>query len=139
MARSRAPCGRRLARPIWLIFLDCLSEDHPASLVTVRKSQQTGASIAALAWVLYVADREPANMLYAVPGIDALRDLNSGKLQPLIDAMQRRMKRDLIAPTVSRSARAARPMRRFSRAAAGLWLGNANSVMDLSSKTVKKA
>src|ERR1700733_12827903 len=64
---------------------DCLSDDHPASLVSIRKSQQSGASILALGWCLYIADREPANTLYAVPGIDALHDLNSGKLQPLID------------------------------------------------------
>lgn len=124
--------------PYLVDILDCLSEDHPSQLVTVRKSQQTGASIAALAWVLYVADREPANMLYAVPGIDALRDLNSGKLQPLIDTMQRRMKRDLIAPTVSRSGAGSTTYEKVFTRGGRLWLGNANSVMDLSSKTVKK-
>ena len=124
--------------PYLVDILDCLSEDHPAQLVTVRKSQQTGASIAALAWVLYVADREPANMLYAVPGIDALRDLNSGKLQPLIDAMQRRLKRNLIAPTVSRSGQGSTTYEKVFTRGGRLWLGNANSVTDLSSKTVKK-
>jgi len=124
--------------PYLVDILDCLSEDHPSQLVTVRKSQQTGASIAALAWVLYVADREPANMLYVVPGIDALRDLNSGKLQPLIDTMQRRMKRDLIAPTVSRSGAGSTTYEKVFTRGGRLWLGNANSVMDLSSKTVKK-
>lgn len=124
--------------PYLVEILDCLSEDHPCNLVTVRKSQQTGASIAALAWVLYVADREPCNMLYVVPGIDTLRDINSGKLQPLIDALHRRSSRRLIAPTVSRSGSGSTTYEKVFARGGRLWLGNANSVMDLSSKTVKK-
>ena len=73
--------------PYLVEIADCLSDDHPCNLVTVRKSQQSGASILALGWTLYIADREPANTLYAVPGLDALRDLNGQKLQPLIDAL----------------------------------------------------
>lgn len=116
---------------------DCLGEDHPCNLVTIRKSQQTGASILALGWALYVAEREPANMLYAVPGIDALRDINSGKLQPLIDAWQKLTGRQVIAPVLSRSGAGSTT---YEKAFPGgrLWLANANTVMDLSSKTVKK-
>ncbi|ATQ67808.1 MULTISPECIES: terminase gpA endonuclease subunit [Methylosinus] len=116
---------------------DCLGDDHPCNLVTVRKSQQTGASILALGWCLYIADREPANTLYGVPGIDALRDLNSGKLQPLIDAWQKHTGRVVFEPQTSRSGAGSTTYEKvFSRGR--LWLGNANSVMDLSSKTVKK-
>ena len=116
---------------------DCLSDDHPCNFVTIRKSQQSGASILALGWCLYVADREPANMLYAVPGIEALRDLNSGKLQPLIDAWQKKTKRTVILPQTARSGAGSTT---FEKVFAGgrLYLGNANAVMDLSSKTVKK-
>lgn len=116
---------------------DCLSDDHPANLVTVRKSQQTGVSILALGWALYVAEREPANMLYAVPGIDALRDLNGRKLQPLIDAWQRRTGRTVIVPQTSRSGTGSTT---YEKKFAGgtLSLANANSVMDLSSNTTKK-
>jgi phage terminase large subunit GpA-like protein len=116
---------------------DCLSDDHPCNFVTVRKSQQSGASILALGWCLYVADREPANMLYAVPGIEALRDLNSGKLQPLIDAWQKRTGRTVILPQTARSGAGSTT---FEKVFAGgrLYLGNANAVMDLSSKTIKK-
>lgn len=116
---------------------DCLSDDHPCSLVSVRKSQQSGASILALAWCLYIADRERANTLYAIPGIDALRDVNSGKLQPLIDAWQDKIKRTVIVPQTSRSGFGSTT---YEKVFAGgrIWLANANSVMDLSGKTVKK-
>jgi phage terminase large subunit GpA-like protein len=124
--------------PYLVDILDCLSEDHPCNLVTVRKSQQTGASIAALAWVLYCAAREPANMLYALPGIDALRDLNSGKLQPLIDAAQRRTGQRLVLPQLSRSGAGSTSYEKVFARGGRIWLANANSVMDLSSKTIKK-
>ncbi|MDQ0472805.1 phage terminase large subunit family protein [Labrys wisconsinensis] len=116
---------------------DCLSDDHPCNQVTIRKSQQSGASILAMGWALYVADREPANMIYAVPGIDALRKLNSQKLQPLIDAFQKRAKRTVFLPQTSRSAAGSST---FEKKFAGgyLSLANANAVMDLSSKTAKK-
>ena len=116
---------------------DCLSDDHPCNLVTVRKSQQTGASVLALAWCLYVAQHEPANMLYAVPGLDALRDINGQKLQPLIEAWQRKIGRTIIAPQTSRSGEGSTTYeKKFPNGY--LALANANSVMDLSMKTVKK-
>ncbi len=116
---------------------DCLGDDHPATLVTVRKSQQTGASILAFGWCLYIAAREPANVLYGVPGIDALRDLNSGKLQPLIDAWQKKIRKTVIFPQTSRSASGSTT---YEKVFSGgrIWLANANAVMDLSSKTAKK-
>lgn len=116
---------------------DCLGDDHPCNLVTVRKAQQTGASILALAWMLFIADREPANVLYGCPGIDFLRDLNGQKLQPLIDAWQKRIKRTVIVPQTSRSGSGSTTYeKRFP--GGYIALGNANSVMDLSSKTTKK-
>lgn len=119
-------------------ILDCLGEDHPCNLVTVRKSQQTGASIAALAWTLYVADREPANLLYAVPGTDTLKEINSAKLQPLIDAWQRRTGRVMIRPQTSRSGEGSTTYEKVFSRGGRVWLANANSVMDLSAKTAKK-
>ncbi|GJD51096.1 hypothetical protein OPKNFCMD_3847 [Methylobacterium crusticola] len=116
---------------------DCLGDDHPCNLVTVRKSQQTGASILALGWMLYIADQEPANTLYGVPGIDFLRDINGQKLQPLIDAWQKRAGRVVIEPQTSRSGAGSTT---YEKKFPGGYvsLGNANSVMDLSSKTTKK-
>jgi phage terminase large subunit GpA-like protein len=123
--------------PYLVEIANCLSDDHPCNFVTVRKSQQTGASILALGWCLYVADREPANLLYAVPGIDALKDLNGGKLQPLIEAWQKKAGRVVIQPQTSRSGSGSKGDEKVF-AGGRLYLANANSVMDLSSKTIKK-
>lgn len=116
---------------------DFLSDDHPCNLVTVRKSQQSGASILALAWCLYVADREPANMLYGVPGIDALKAINNTKLQPLTEEFHKTVKRTVILPQMSRSGAGSTT---YEKKFAGgyLALGNANSVMDFSMITVRK-
>ncbi len=123
--------------PYLVEIADCLSDDHPSTLVTVRKSAQTGASILAMAWCLYIADREPANTLFAAPSLDALRDLNSGKLQPLIEAWHRRIRREVIVPQTSRSGTGSTT---FEKVYPGgrLFLANANSPVDLASKTIKK-
>jgi phage terminase large subunit GpA-like protein len=116
---------------------DCLSQEHPCNWVTVRKAQQTGVSILALAWSLYIADICPDNILYGVPGIDALQDVNSKKLQPLIDAAYQKTKRRIIEPVTSRSGYGSTIYeKRFSGGV--LSLANANSVMDLSSKTCRR-
>jgi phage terminase large subunit GpA-like protein len=115
---------------------NCLHEDHPCTRVTIRKSQQTGASILSLAWTLYIAERAPANILYAVPGIDALREMSGQKLEPLIRAWQRHTGSTVIEAQTSRSGAGSTTfVKRFGDSS--LVLGNANSVMDLSSKTVK--
>jgi phage terminase large subunit GpA-like protein len=76
-ARTPAGCSQFAGAPPLRGIAECLNEDHPANLVTVRKSQQSGVTTLAEAWCLYIADREPANTLYGLPNIDALRDLNS--------------------------------------------------------------
>lgn len=124
--------------PYMVEILDCLSEDDPCNLVTVRKSQQSGASIASLAWVLYCAEREPANMIFASPALDALRRMNSGKLQPMIDAWQRRIDRKEIVDQVSRSGGSSTTFEKVFARGGRLYLANANSVTDLSSVTTKK-
>lgn len=123
--------------PYLLEIADCLEDDHPCNLVSVRKSQQSGASILAIAWCLFVADREPANVLYAMPNIDALRDLNSQKLQPMIAHWQEHTRRQVILPQTSRNAQGSTT---FEKKFAGgyIALANANSVLDLSSKTARK-
>ena len=123
--------------PYLVEIADCLSDDDPCNRVTIRKSQQSGASILALGWCLYIADREPANTLYGIPGLDALRDLSGQKLTPLIDAWQRHTRRTVIQPQTSRSGTGSTTHeKRFS--GGYIVLANANSAMDLSSKTVKK-
>lgn len=124
--------------PYMVEILDCLSEDNPCNLVTVQKSQQSGASIAALAWVLYCSDREPSNMIFAAPALDAVRRMNSGKLQPMIDAWQRRIDRKLIVDQVSRAGMSSTTFEKVFSKGGRLYLANANSVTDLSSVTTKK-
>ncbi|HEV7293087.1 MAG TPA: terminase gpA endonuclease subunit [Devosia sp.] len=115
---------------------DALDIDHPANLVTVRKSQQTGVSILALAWSLYLAEVAPDNVLYGVPGIDALQDVNGKKLQPMIDAWQAKSGKRIILPSVSRSGAGSTIYeKRF--AGGTISLANANSVMELSGKTTR--
>lgn len=115
---------------------DALDIDDPSNLVTVRKSQQTGVSILALAWSLYLADVAPDNIIYGVPGIDALQDMNGKKLQPMIEAWQQATRKRVILPNVSRSGTGSTIYeKRFVGGA--LSLANANSVMDLSAKTAR--
>jgi phage terminase large subunit GpA-like protein len=113
---------------------DCLSIEHPCNEVSVRKSEQSGASILALAWSLYIAEKVRGSTLYGVPGLDALRTLNSQKLQPLIDAWQKHAGRIVIEPTVSRSGTGSTT---YEKKYPGgfLSLANANAVMDLSMVT----
>ncbi|WEK04553.1 MAG: phage terminase large subunit family protein [Candidatus Devosia phytovorans] len=113
---------------------EVLDVDHPSNLVSIRKSQQTGVSILGLAWSLYLAEIAPDNILYAVPGIDALQDVNGKKLQPMIEAWQDRSGKKIILPTVARSGSGSTTYeKRF--VGGSLSLANANSVMDLSSNT----
>lgn len=122
--------------PYLLEIADCLSVEHPCNQVTVRKAQQTGVSILGLAWSLYLAEVAPDNILFAVPGIDALQDMNSGKLQPLIDEWQKETGKNIIYPTTSRSGVGSTTYEK-KFAGGAIYLGNANTVMDLSSKTCR--
>lgn len=115
---------------------ECLSIEHPCNYVTVRKAQQTGVSILALAWSLYISKVAPDNTLYAVPGIDTLQDINSAKFQPLIDAWQKRTGKTVIYPNVNRSGAGSKTYeKKFD--GGSIFLGNANAVMDLSAKTCR--
>lgn len=116
---------------------ECLSDENECNLVTVRKCQQSGASILGLAWTIYIAEREPANTLYAAPGNDALREMNSRKLQPLIDAYEKRTGLQTFSPITSRSGTGSTT---YEKKFPGgyLALANANAAMDLSAQTIKK-
>lgn len=122
--------------PYLVEIAKCLSQEHPANLVTVRKAQQTGVSILALSWCLYIAETCPDNILYGVPGIDALQDINGQKLQPLIDAWQEKTGKRIVLPVTSRSGRNSTTYeKRFP--GGYISLANANTVMDLSMKTCR--
>lgn len=122
--------------PYLVEIAQCLSQEHPCTEVTVRKSQQTGVSILGLSWMLYIAETCPDNAIYGVPGLDTLQDINSGKLQPLIDEWQRHTGKQIIMPTTSRSGVGSTTYeKKFP--GGSLYLANANTVMDLSAKTTR--
>lgn len=122
--------------PYLVEIAQCLSQEHPCNQVTVRKAQQTGVSILALAWMIYLAENCPDNAIYGVPGIDALQDINSGKLQPLIDEWQKHTSKQIIMPTTSRSGVGSTTYEKKFPGGA-IYLANANTVMDLSAKTTR--
>ena len=122
--------------PYLVEIAECLSQEHPCNQVTVRKAQQTGVSILALAWMIYLAENAPDNALYGVPGLDALQEINSGKLQPLIDEWQKKTGKDVIFPTASRSGVGSTTYEKKFPGGT-IYLANANTVMDLSAKTTR--
>lgn len=110
---------------------ECLSLEHPCNLVTVRKSQQTGVSVLAMAWTLYIAETAPDNVLYVAPGIDLLHDLNSGKFQPMIDKWQEVSGKRVV--DIGGSTTYTKKIGHDTF----IYLGNANTKKDLSGKTVR--
>lgn len=115
---------------------DCLSLEDPSNLVTCRKCQQSGVSILALAWTLYLAEHAPDNVLYGVPGIEALSDMSGQKLQPLIDDWHKATGKSIIAPVTSRSGIGS-TIHDKKFPGGFIKLANANTVMDLSQKTIR--
>ena len=118
---------------------DCLSPDHPSTVVTMRKSQQVGASLLAIGWQLYLLDRYPANMMMGLPGKEVLRDFNAQKVGPAIDAWQRKMA-PADRPIASASSKPGESSSAFfkkNRKGGFLFLANANKALDLSSKTIQ--
>lgn len=115
---------------------DCLSVEDPCNLVTVRKSQQTGISILAMAWVLYIAEVMPDNALYALPSGDFLKEMNSRKFEPLIKAWEKNTGKRIIEPTVSRSGTGSTTYEKKFPGGA-IALANANVGTDLSGDTAR--
>ncbi len=123
--------------PYLVEIANCLTEDHPSNCVTVRKSQQTGASILALAWCLYVAAVEPASILYAAPGKEFVSDISGRKLGPLIKAFERKYGRQVFLPQVARSGQGSKSDEKRFGDDLFLALANANTKADLSGDTVR--
>lgn len=120
--------------PYAIEILDGLDRESGATEIVVRKAEQTGLTQVGLAWIGHVACNDPGKMLVVFPGIDALKDFNSEKLQPTIDGTPPLRAR--IARQTSRSAEGSSIFtKKFPGGA--ILLGNANSAPDLSSKTVR--
>lgn len=115
-------------------IVDALGPDSPHNLVAVRKSAQTGISVAAIGLVAAYIDRAPCRIGFALPTIDALQEFNAEKLTPTIEGTPALMRR--IRPQTSRSSTGSTVSRKVF-AGGSLVLINANSATDLKSKTLK--
>lgn len=115
-------------------IIDTLGPDSPHNLGAVRKSQQTGISVAGVALVGAHIDGAPARIGYALPTIDALQEFNREKLMPAIEQTPALAAK--VQPQTSRSATGSTSTsKRFP--GGSLVLINANSAPDLRSKTLK--
>jgi phage terminase large subunit GpA-like protein len=115
-------------------IVDSLGPDSPHNLAAVRKSAQTGISVAGIGLVASYIDRAPARIGYALPTIDLLQEFNREKLTPTIEqtpALDARIK--------AQTSRSATGSTTVSKKFPGgsLVLLNANSAADLRSKTLK--
>lgn len=68
---------------------DCLHPDHPARVVTLKWSAQTGKSEVGVNWFGFIVDRAPGPTLTVLPTGDEAVKYNRVKLQPTIDASPR--------------------------------------------------
>lgn len=116
-------------------IVDALGPDSPHNLAVVRKSAQTGVSVAAIGLAGSYIDLDPARMGYALPTIDLLQEFNREKLGPTIDKTPPLAAK--IRPQTSRSATGSTTTsKQFP--GGSLVLLNANSAPDLRSKTLKR-
>jgi phage terminase large subunit GpA-like protein len=123
-----------LLTPYVAEIVDCLNPDSPHNLAVVRKSAQTGVSVAAIGLVAAYIDRAPCRIGYALPTIDALQEFNAEKLTPTIeqtDALQSRIRKQTSRSTTGST------VTRKKFPGGSLVLMNANSATDLKSKTLK--
>ena len=117
-------------------IIDLLGPDSPHNRVVVRKSAQTGLSIAGLAWLGSLIDGAPANMAYVLPTDEARNDFNSEKLTPTIEhtsALNKKIRKQLSRSGDGSTAK----KKKFPGGTLNLL--NANSAPDLRSKTLKYA
>jgi phage terminase large subunit GpA-like protein len=115
-------------------MIDPLGPDGTCNMVVVRKSAQTGISLAGIALAGSYIDRAPCRIGYALPTIDLVQEFNAEKLSPSIDdtpALRRKVR-----PQTSRSATGSTSTRKKYPGGA-LSLINANSAPDLKSRSLK--
>lgn len=115
-------------------IIDAFGPDSETTFGVVRKSQQTGVSVAGIGLLGYYIDAAPARLSYAAPTIDQLQEFNREKLSPVLE--QTDVLRAKVKGQTSRSATGSTTTsKRFP--GGSLVLINANSTKDLRSKTLK--
>ncbi|SNY94072.1 Phage terminase, large subunit GpA [Cohaesibacter sp. ES.047] len=122
--------------PYLLEIAEFLSIENPATRGVVLKCQQSGVSILAMSWSLYLAELGLDSILYGIPGKDILSRMNGQKLQPLIDKWQEHTGKRIIKDDISRSGKGSTTyVKKF--ADSFLTLVNANTPGELSSFTAR--
>ncbi|MEM7197620.1 MAG: terminase gpA endonuclease subunit, partial [Pseudomonadota bacterium] len=122
--------GRESEREI----LECLHPDHPASLVAIQKSAQTGLSQLGICWIANLVVSSPGPMMLVLPTINLAQDFNRLKLHPTIEASTALNRR--IMEVKSRSKTASTALSKFFPGGSLVIVG-ANSPSDLRSKTIQ--
>ena len=115
-------------------ILDAI-DDETTTVVSVRKSAQTGFTTAAMAWLGKNIVTAPSRDMVIFPTINSAQDFNREKLSPAIDAtpeLQRRVR--------EQTSRSARGSTLLSKVYPGglCTLTGANSTADLRSKTTRR-
>jgi phage terminase large subunit GpA-like protein len=117
-------------------IIDALAIDSPEKRVSVKKSAQTGISTIAVAWLFYLIDVAPDDMMYVLPTINAARDFNKDRLDEAIRgckpvaAKVRSQRRRSVDASTTRT-------KKFS--GGSLVLTGANSSADLATKSIRFA
>lgn len=115
-------------------IIDALGPDSPHNMAVVRKSVQTGISVAGIALVGSYIDRAPCRIGYAVPRADDLAEFNREKLGPTIE--QTKALKAKVRGQLARSGQGStQSSKRFP--GGSLALLNAGAAADLRSKTLK--
>lgn len=119
--------------PFWREILECLSPNHPATRVTVRKSAQLGFTMVLIAWMLAIVAVVKRRAMIVMPSLGVARDFVSEKLQPAIDKCAAAAA--LIVPQKPRAGDGSTALnKKFP--GGSLRLTGANSTADLRSKTI---
>ncbi|MCW4114753.1 phage terminase large subunit family protein [Aurantimonas sp. MSK8Z-1] len=115
-------------------IIDALGPDSPHNMVVVRKSQQTGISIAGIALVGTYIDQAPCRIAYAVPRQEDVGEFNREKLGPAIAGTK-----PLKAKVRGQMSRSGEGSTQTSKRFPGgsLKLLNAGVATELKSKTLK--
>lgn len=115
-------------------ILDCLSAEAPHTVVTVRKSAQTGLTGLGVAWLGYIVDAVPAQTLVVFPTITTAQEFSRQKLGPTIEQTPR-LRRKVREVKAKSGAGSTGLTKRFAGGA--ITITGANSPSDLRSKTVR--
>ncbi|MCB8835949.1 phage terminase large subunit family protein [Aurantimonas sp. VKM B-3413] len=115
-------------------IIDALGPDSPHNMVAVRKSQQTGISVAGIALVGAYIDQAPCRIAYAVPRQEDIGEFNREKLGPSIAGTK-----SLKAKVRGQMSRSGEGSTQTSKRFPGgsLKLLNAGVATELKSKTLK--